>query len=286
MTSLSMLDAAVKLAVHHFSVFPVNSIVNSHCTCGKESCTSKGKHPIPFNGLKSATHDIGQIREWWQKYPQANIGLVAGKSSGFIIVDIDPRNGGDESIKTLEKTYGQFPPTKEVLTGGGGQHLYFRYPQHRTISCKAGKTEPFLGIDIKSDGGYVLAPPSLHLSGKRYEWEVSSWDYGMADIPEWFLTLLTKPVESSSRYTSSIAKGQDWARFLSQPFPEGQRNVNLTKLVGYFLRKKLDGLLTLHLSHLINQTCCKPPLSEQEVAQIVNSIALKESHHMIGKSYE
>ena len=108
----------------------------------------------------------------------------------------------------------------------------------------------------------------------------------MAETPEWFLKLLTKPLDSVFHQKSSIAGRQDWDGFLNQPFPEGQRNVNLTKLVGYFLRKKLDGFLTLNLCHLINQSCCKPPLPEQEVVQIVNSIALTESHKMIGKSYE
>ena len=142
-----------------------------------------------------------------------------------------------------------------------------------------------MGIDIKSDGGYVLAPPSLHISGRRYEWEVSSWEHEMAEAPEWFLKLLTTSTLSSS-VNGQIQAGQGWDRFLNEPFPEGQRNVNLTKIVGYFLSKKMDGILTLNICQLINQEHCKPPLPEQEVLQIVNSIALKESHKMIGKYYE
>lgn len=284
-----MLQSALKFAAKNILIFPVHGIVDGRCSCQRSSCSSPGKHPIPRNGLKSATSDLAQVQQWWTQNPQANIGLATGKVSGLVVIDIDPRNGGDESFFDLEKQYQAFPRTKEVLTGGGGQHLYFSYPLSVSVSCKVGKADPFRGIDIKGDGGYVLVPPSLHVSGKHYEWEVASYEQELAELPEWFLNLFLGCSLSSSdkheTYQDRI-RHMEWSGFLKQPFPEGQRNTNLTQIAGYFLAKKMDGYLALDICQSINQTICKPPLPEQEVIQIVNSIALKESQKMMESHYE
>lgn len=105
-----------------------------------------------------------QIKAWWRKFPDANIGVVTGKLSGLIVVDIDPKNGGSneefESIKTVVSR-----------TGGGGWHYFFLYEEG--LQTKAGIKK---GIDIRSDGGFVVVPPSLHQSGKKYEWEVQPYE--------------------------------------------------------------------------------------------------------------
>ena len=248
-----MLQFALRLAAKNMPIFPVHGIIDGQCSCRRSDCASPGKHPIPYNGLKSATSNLTQIQEWWTKNPLANIGLATGKISGLIVVDIDPRNGGDESFAALEKQHQAFPRTKEVLTGGGGQHLYFTYPSV-AVPCKTGKTEPFRGIDIKSDGGYVLVPPSWHVSGKCYEWEVSSYERALADLPGWLLKLFLGATPSSSnaqrQYGDRI--GTEWSNFLEQPFPEGQRNISLTQIAGYFLAKRMDGCLALAICQSIN----------------------------------
>jgi hypothetical protein len=147
------------------------------------------------------------------------------------------------------------------------------------MSCKTGKTGLFRGIDIKGDGGYVVAPPSVHVSGLLYEWEVSSYERELAELPEWFLELLNLG-ENPSCSDGSQPGGKPWSGFLSRPFPEGERNTSLTQIAGYLLAKRMDGYLILDICQSINQTTCKPPLSEKEVMQIVNSIALKESQKM------
>lgn len=288
-----MLQSTLKLAAKNMPIFPVHGIVDGRCSCQRSNCSSPGKHPIPYNGLKSATSNHAQVRQWWTQNPSANIGLVTGKVSGLVVVDIDPRNGGDESFFDLEKQYGPFPRTKEVLTGGGGQHLYFRYPSVG-MACKSGKTGLFRGIDIKGDGGYVLVPPSLHVSGKHYEWEVASYEQELAELPEWFLNLLLGcGLPSSDKHGKCVngdrveyrARHTEWSGFLKQPFPEGQRNTSLTQIAGYFLAKRIDGYLALDICHSINQTVCKPPLPEQEVIRIVNSIARQESQKMMEAHY-
>lgn len=135
------------------------------CSRGKE-CPSPGKHPRTPNGFKDASTDSFQIGEWWEKWPDANIGIVTGAVSGLFVLDVDLRHGGDETLAQMERQYGALPRTAKVRTGGGW-HYYFRHPGGEVRSGKLGP-----GIDLKADGGYVVAPPSLHASGQSYEWEV------------------------------------------------------------------------------------------------------------------
>ena len=161
--------AALELAEQDFSVFPVHWIMgNGKCSCGKKNCSSPGKHPLTGNGFKSATLDKTQILEWWAKWPDANIGVATGEVSGVLVFDIDPRNGGDDTLKALFEEFGEFPKTLKCETGGGGQHYYFEMPSldpEVKLRGTLGK-----GIDVKHNGGYVIAPPSNHISGGKYEW--------------------------------------------------------------------------------------------------------------------
>jgi len=147
-------------------IFPVNSIVKGKCTCGKATCKHQGKHPYAShapNGLKNATTDRGTVDQWFGD-GKLNIGIRTGKESGLVVVDIDPRHGGDESIKGFE-----VPDTLTVNTGGGGKHHYFKHPGFKVPNSE-GKIAD--GIDVRGDGGYVLAPPSNHLSGGNYGFHI------------------------------------------------------------------------------------------------------------------
>jgi hypothetical protein len=121
------------------------------------------------HGYKDATRDETQIREWWTRWPEANIGIPTGAVSGCDVLDIDPRHGGEISLEELESQYGKLPETAEQLTGGGGRHLLFRHQEG--VGCKVGILP---GIDVRGDGGYILVAPSNHISGRRYAWEESS----------------------------------------------------------------------------------------------------------------
>jgi hypothetical protein len=101
----------------------------------------------------------------------ANIGIATGATAGLIVLDEDPQKGGTESLAALEAKYGPLPSTVEALTGGDGRHLYLRHPgPGMEVPSSVGKLGP--GLDIRADGGYVIAPPSTHRSGRSYEWEV------------------------------------------------------------------------------------------------------------------
>lgn len=149
------LAAALDYAARGIPVFPVR----------------QNKAPYTPRGFKDATCDEAAIREWWRKWPDAGIGIPTGVASGWLVLDIDPRHGGDVSLDRLKSEHGALPQTVESLTGGGGRHLLFRHPGG-TIKSTTGALAP--GVDVKADGGYIVAPPSLHdETGRRYEWEVS-----------------------------------------------------------------------------------------------------------------
>lgn len=101
----------------------------------------------------------------------------------MVVLDIDPRHGGDDALAELEARHGKLPDTPRVLTGGGGSHIYFRHPGKISIPNSVSKIAP--GIDVRGDGGYVIAPPSVHPNGNRYLWEVSASidETPLAEVP-------------------------------------------------------------------------------------------------------
>jgi hypothetical protein len=164
-----LVRAALDYARQGFPVIPLHSPTPAGCSCRKK-CSTIGKHPRTPHGLKDSTKDEATIKDWWGKWPDANIGIVTGSCSCLIVLDIDPRHGGDESLLKLQEQYGELPETPKVKTGGGGKHLYFRLPENLLIKNTT-NFAGFLGLDIRGENGYVVAPPSLHESGVRYEWE-------------------------------------------------------------------------------------------------------------------
>ncbi|MBL8528861.1 MAG: bifunctional DNA primase/polymerase [Burkholderiales bacterium] len=167
---LVLLDAALLYAARGWSVLP---------------CEARDKTPLTMGGVKGAKTDLATIRKWWRGSPNANIGVATGSASRLLVVDVDPRNGGNESLAALEARYGALPSDYVVETGGGGQHIYLRLPEGRSVRCR--KLAP--GIDIKGDGGYVIAPPSIHPSGNPYRIERGG---EVPPAPDWLLDLIGK----------------------------------------------------------------------------------------------
>lgn len=182
------LDFALKYAALGWNVFPVWNIQGGACACGEEKCGNPGKHPlsacVPW-GQKGATTDPKTIRQWWQRFPDANIGIHLAPS-GLCAIDIDPRNGGLFTMEQIEATHG--PLVSDVLqyTGGGGEHRVFLLPAGYSLPGKLGK-----GVDVKVNG-YIVAAPSNHISGHTYEWEASSDPLDGAvpsPLPDWIRDL-------------------------------------------------------------------------------------------------
>ena len=121
-----MLDEALAYATRGWPVFPVHSAAYGSCSCGNTDCTLPGKHPRTEHGFRDATSDVGVIRDWWRRWPTANIGMRAGSESSLWIIDVDPRHGGDKALAELESIHGPLPDTVEVITGGGSRQRCVR----------------------------------------------------------------------------------------------------------------------------------------------------------------
>lgn len=164
------LSAALEYSRRGWLVFPVAWITTEGiCSCREGSaCQSPGKHPLTPRGFYDASRDENTIRAWWRRFPQANVAIRTGRESNLLVLDVDPRKGGDKSLERLIKQFGPLPDTLWSATGGGGWHFYFQYPGPIRLH---NNVPGFPGLDIKGDGGYVVAPPSCHESGKHYEWK-------------------------------------------------------------------------------------------------------------------
>jgi len=166
---MEMRESALDYASRGWAVFAVHSIQNGCCTCGNRFCKAPGKHPVYPGGYTIATKDSAQIAEIWHFGSNFNIGIATGSVSGIFVLDVDV--GKKNGVETLARLEANNPLLKRSLvakTGSGGLHLYFEMPD-RPMRSSAGKLGE--GLDIRADGGHVVAPPSLHISGNRYIWE-------------------------------------------------------------------------------------------------------------------
>jgi hypothetical protein len=164
MTAAFLLQSALQFSERKWCVFPLHSVQNGRCTCGRHCCTSPGKHPVLKGGFKVATTDSRRIEAWWRKFPDANLGIATGAVSGLIVIDIDGADGL-ETLQSLVAQHGALPRTAIVKTARGW-HCYFAMPAGcPPIPCSTGN-----GLDVRGDGGYVVAPPSRHASGHVYRW--------------------------------------------------------------------------------------------------------------------
>lgn len=193
---------------------------------------------------------------WFSDGQLVNIGIRTGPESGIVVLDVDPRHGGEESLKTL----GSLPDTATVAIGGGGEHLYFKYPDGLSIRNSAGRLGP--GLDIRGAGGYVVVPPSVHISGGLYKW-LRDPRGGLADLPQHILEKLIEkpaPVKASAPVNGII--------------PKGQRDNTLTSMAGSMRRRGMTEGAILAALREENQRC-EEPLRDAELQRIARSIGKK-----------
>lgn len=256
-----LLEAALAYAARGWPVFPAHTPVDGGCSCRRKECDRAGKHPRTKGGLNDATTDRDQIRAWWKKWPEANLCVRTG--DGLAVIDIDPIHGGDESFAELEAHHGAATSTVETITGSGGRHLFYRSstPLKNSVSLIGP------GIDVRADGGYVVAAPSLHASGRRYAWEASHDpdETIVAPMPAWLEHLATRARAPSVGRTSGERD--------AAAFTEGKRNSALASLAGSMRRRGMSVEAIEAALLLENATRCVPPLDETEVRRIARSVA-------------
>ncbi len=176
-----LLDAALGYGAMGWPVVPLHGWVNDRCTCGRD-CSSPAKHPRNAHGLTDASADADNIVAWWRKWPNANVGLRTGDV--FDVLDVDGEEGRQSIIQACAD-HGALPGGPWSLTGGGGDHLLFLPTGSRN---RAGMMHK---VDWRGDGGYIVAPPSLHASGAQYGWQEGP-ETPLEPAPEW-LRLLVAP---------------------------------------------------------------------------------------------
>jgi putative DNA primase/helicase len=239
-------EAALEYAARGLPVFP---------------CQPRGKNPACARGTLDATTDVARINGWWGAIGELNIGLATGKASGFFVCDIDNEEG-QATLRTIEEAHGALPPTVETITGRG-RHLYFSLGEHK-IRNSVGKLGS--GIDVRGDGGYVLAPPSVHPSGRLYTRSVDSADQ-FAEAPGWLHKLVDN---DRSRQGKPL---EHWHNVLTGRIPEGTRNSTLASVCGKLVHFGLsDVVLLFDLMLCINDARCNPPLTYREVDNIISSV--------------
>lgn len=217
----------------------------------------RGKRPlVSWTGYQRRTASEEEVRAWWTRWPDANIGIVTGRVSGIVVVDVDG-TAGSGSLRNRA-----IPPTVVCATGRG-HHYYFAHPGFNV----ANRTHLLPGVDVRGEGGYVVAPPSTHENGKQYAWgqDSSPQDEELARVPDW-LAQLWRTDNLSTELVAGVA--------------EGERNVAAARLAGKFLSRGFSARETFAWLLLWNARN-KPPLDVKELARVVRSIASREAKRIL-----
>jgi hypothetical protein len=225
----------------------------------------RGKRPVvPWLEYQRRLAGRDEVERWLERWPDANMAIVTGALSGLVVLDVDVRHGGDESLERLECDHGPLARTVEAMSGGGGRHRYFAHPGGTVpnrVACAA-------GIDVRGDGGCVVAPPSLHASGRCYAWApgCAPDELALAPLPRWLLALGRE--DGQARGHTLV----HWRSLVSAGVDAGARNATLASLAGHLLWHGVDPEVVVELLHAWNRTRCRPPLPDEEVLRCVESI--------------
>ena len=251
----TMVNAALELARYGWRVHPVN-----------------GKKPILPDWPALASTDPETIREWWDHYHDANVGIAAGAASNLVVVDVDrPRENnpadGMKNLRALADQHGGVPKTVVARTGRGGWHIYFTCPPDGPpIKNSTAKLCP--GVDVKAERGSVVAPPSIHPdTGKLYTFleGKSPHDRKVAPLPQWLHHLILQTQEEPAPLNGNgVAQGDG-------PILEGGRNVSLTSHAGFMRKQGYSPEIIEAALLAMNRAIVSPPLSNKEVRGIAAS---------------
>lgn len=219
---------------------------------------------VPWRRYQEEAPAGQDLRAWFARSPDANVAIVTGAVSGLVVLDVDPGHGGEESLAAIEARHGRLPATIEARTGGGGRHLYFAHPGG-DVRNRAGLAP---GLDLRGDGGMVVAPPSIHPNGQPYRWREgrAPGEVGLAPMPVW---LLEPRFGAEDRPGHSLAHWRDLVR---AGVEAGRRNATLASFSGHLLWHGVDPDVVMELMLAWNRTRCRPPLEDEEVIATVRSI--------------
>lgn len=272
-------SAALEYASFGWRVVPLHSVIEGRCSCGSKTCQkesrSRGKHPRVKDWQREASTDETRIGEWFERWPESNVGIQMGKSSGIIDFETD----SDEGESKLLEVFGGPIPVTPMFSSGRGRHRLFRWhddlPDIGTIPLGWG--------DIKLGGGgkgsQCVFPPSRHFSGKQYRWLIPPEACDVAEIPEnvrnWIINGAEFDVEGKPRKTAA-----EWAE-IAAGAADGMRNLTAVQFIGGMLRQwtnlETKASVALLYSSIQNWNAqCKPPLDDAELKRSFDSILRRE----------
>lgn len=248
MSNDTMMQAALEYANQGLAVFPL---------------FPRDKFPIYKGGFRNATTDPVQIGKWWRKNPDANIGIATGQMSGGVFaidLDVDEDKGinGYETVTDWQRDNGELPDTAGTITGRGGYHWLYR--ANGPIKCRTGLLP---GIDIRGDGGYIVAPPSVHPNGTAYDWEQTIDEFGIANANATVMALL------------SVGERPQGETFIvPNKIESGVRNKTLYSMACSLQARAYADESIRATIEAENRVRCDPPLNDRELEKIIAS-ALK-----------
>lgn len=248
MAENSFYEAAIQYINQGFAIFPLEV---------------RGKKPLTAHGFKDASKDPAIVKGWWQKWPNANIGIATGQVSGGLCVvdmDVDEEKGlnGWKTLRDWQDSHGVISPSWLCKTGRGGYHYYFLSDE--PVSNRVGVIP---GVDIRGDGGYVVAPPSIHPNGTPYVWDEKC-------DPE---IMALHPIDDNIRFLLHKGFDNPTMKYMAPTkIPQGERNHTLFKLACSLQAKGLSDQAIYAAVSSENNAKCVPPLTDKEVITIVKSV--------------
>lgn len=256
-TTDDLLTAALRYAERGYRVFP---------------CAAGGKTPLTEHGFHDASTDAEQIEGWWSRHPLANVGIA---TEGLLVIDVDGESNpwpGDPDRAVHLADAGAF-----ALTPRGGRHYLFRRPEGKAWKCSTSILAP--GVDVRTDGGYIVAAPSAAL-GKTYCWvtglELDSPKDRLPTPPAWLTSALDALYESNGASHRAGPPPRDAVAGGSNQIPKGQRNATLARLAGVMRRVGMSQAEIASALLQTNKGRCTPPLAPREIERIAASIARYE----------
>lgn len=273
-----LVKAALEYLARGWSVVPGHTVTEVGCSCRQADCDRPGKHPmVKWAEFQTELPSPNTVRYWWKRWPDANVIIITGAKSGIVAIDVDPRHQGDESWKVWAASHA-LPPTPISITGSGGQHIVFKHPGSEIRNT----VDLLPGVDFRGDGGYILAPPSMHASGREYAWdtEFHPEDVPLADMtPELKLLVMRKGISGGQSGDGVRRSELDIEGMMSGRvrIAEGERNVEMTRVAGYFARSGMDHADLLGVVGMINDKACSPVVEDRELRRIVDSIYKREN---------
>ena len=250
-----MLEEALIYLDMGWAAYPVHSVTEGQCSCGRPDCPAPGKHPIGmWMKYQKRLPTSQEVFTWFTTMPNCNIGMVTGTVSSIVVVDVDSITG----LNTFRSL--GMRPTLSARTGGGGYHFYYSSEEEVPSRVKVRD-----GIDLRAEGGFVVLPPSRHNSGRFYRW------LQPRELIPYRSELLT-PEPLSRVYGNGSSK---WAGELLEGVGQGNRNMSAARLAGRYagMGLSVDEVWLIMVGWNERNS---PPLSSEELKRTVLAIVRKQ----------